>query len=156
MPADVGVLVMRGSVTLCGVVDTIAQHRAAVSAVQGVPGVSAVMDELLVFMSSAAVRVDAMVAVVAQALTRDPAVATEDVRIIAKDDGTVVLTGSVPSSAERVAATRVVEHLRDVRVVENRLRLERPAEASVARGRARTAHRSADQRSIGRPARRSL
>ena len=155
MPADVGVLVARGAVSLCGVVDTIAQRRAAVSAAQGVPGVSGVADELLVFLSSAAVHVDVMVAVVAQALTRDPAVATEGVRIIANDDGTIVLIGSVPSSAERAAATRVVEHLRDVRVVDNRLLLGRPAVASVARERARTAHRSADHHPMGRPARRS-
>lgn len=119
--AEIGVLVRAAAVTLYGVLDTIAERRAAVGAATAVHGVASVTDELLVFLSKSGARAGVLRAVVARTLERAPEVLAEAIRIVARRDGTVVLTGTVPAAAMLAASSRVVEQVRNVRVVENRL-----------------------------------
>lgn len=120
---DIGVVVQDGAVTLCGVVDTIAQRRAALQAATDVGGVQVVADQLLVYLSPSAATDDGgTIAVVTRALADDPALRTALIGVT-EHDGTVVLTGTVLSRAQRAAAVRVVEDLPNVRRVRNRIEL---------------------------------
>lgn len=137
---DIGVLVQDTAVTPCGVVDTIAHRRAAVLVARSVPGVTTVIDELLIHLSvSSSAAVDgATTAIVARALSDDPRVPGEAIRVSAKD-GTVVLSGTVRSDDQRAAARRAVERVRDVRVVDMRIELGPRSTAGDALDQSRTA-----------------
>lgn len=130
--AEVGVLVQDGVVTLCGVVDTIAQRHAAVRAAIGARDVVHVEDELLVHMDPRADDVTTT-KLVTRALWDDRAVRTAAIRV-AMRDGVVTLTGTAWSDVQRAAACHVVEHLENVRAVDCRLEVVLPAPDASAGG----------------------
>lgn len=117
------VQVARGVVTLDGAVDSMAQKRAAEQIVTEVPGVQGLNSQLTVADAPAAAEGadDRLARRVEFELYSTKAVSLKTVQIRSQPDGTVVLTGSVPSRAEKLLAERVAQGVEGVRRVVNNL-----------------------------------
>jgi osmotically-inducible protein OsmY len=130
---EVGVGVMNGVVTLSGVLDTIAQLRSAVYGARRTHGVVAVSNDLLIHLSSFGAEHDrGVTAVIAHALRAADDVSAAAICVRARD-GVAVLSGTVASAAERATAVAVVERLRDVRSIENEIKVGRRSAEAVGR-----------------------
>lgn len=119
--SEIGVGVKEGVVTLSGTVVTFAQKYAAARAVEGVYGVRAIADDLVVRSEARCARSDTDLAhMTLCALERDVEVPDEQIQVTV-DDGWIVLEGSVDWRFQRDAAERAVRYLSGVQGMTNRI-----------------------------------
>jgi osmotically-inducible protein OsmY len=123
------VQVAHGMVTLDGAVDSMAQRRAAEQIVTQVPGVQGLNSQLTVADAPATPEGadDRLARRVEFELYSTKAVSLKTVQIRSQQDGTVVLSGSVPSRAERLLAEKVAQGVEGVKRVVNNLSTPEPA-----------------------------
>lgn len=117
----IDVTVRRGIVTLTGVVDWPVERVAAVRAVRDVDGVLAVVNRIGVATdphTATDAEIKEQVARTLEVASSIPATVRAEV-----EHGVVVLTGEVEFEAQAERARRVLERIRGVRRVENRLRV---------------------------------
>jgi osmotically-inducible protein OsmY len=120
-PADVGVTVKAGVVTLVGVVRTFAEKLAAQEAVHRVKGVLDVANDLEVKFFNGATRSDTEIAgAVRHALEWDVWVPDERIQSTVSD-GWVTLEGMVDLLRQREDAERAVRRLAGVRSIKNKI-----------------------------------
>ena len=125
------VQVAHGVVTLDGAVDSMEQKRAAEQIVTEVPGVQGLDSQLTVANAPAAPEGadDRLARRVEFELYSTKAVSLKAVQIRSQQDGTVVLSGSVPSRAEKLLAEKVAQGVQGVKKVVNNLTAQEPAAA---------------------------
>ena len=117
---EIAVSAREGIVTLSGLVDTYIERCAAVRTAHGVPGVTAVADELAVRVPSAFGSFDTQIAHAAvDAIARERRV-RGTIRFTVQQ-GWLTLEGSVDEPAQRVAAERAVRTVAGVAGVSNRI-----------------------------------
>ncbi|MEV0807101.1 BON domain-containing protein [Micromonospora sp. NPDC050200] len=125
-PAEVGVTVAEGVVTLTGRVDSYAAKWAAERAAHRVARVRAVANDLAVRIAPSAEHTDPEIAEAAErALEWDAFVPVEDLEVTVAD-GWVTLRGGVEWEYQRRAAERVVGRLTGVRGVSNGITVRPP------------------------------
>jgi osmotically-inducible protein OsmY len=123
----IGVCVHHGVVTLTGTVDSWADKHAAEEAAHRVAGVLDVANEIQIVPSWSATRSDADIAeAVRGALTWNRFVPDQQIRSTVADQGTVTLTGTARTLAQRDEAERIVRELAGVRCVSNQIAVESP------------------------------
>jgi osmotically-inducible protein OsmY len=148
--AAIGVSAHHGVVTLSGVVDGWAEKHAAEQAAHRVAGVLDVANEIEIKPSWSATRSDAELAeAVRGALTWNRFVPDQQIRSTVADHGTVTLSGTVGTLAQRDEAGCVVRDLAGVRYVANEITVEGP---SVAEGALHAAIKDALERHVAREA----
>lgn len=133
-PAEIGVEVDAGVVTLTGTVSSYPKLSAAAEIAAEIAGVKGVANELTLEMSSSFVRTDTeLVAAIRDALHWDIDVPDEKVEIIVRN-GRVTLKGTVDYWYERVAAVKAAERLSGVVAVSDLIDVkpELVADADVA------------------------
>ncbi len=123
------VQVARGVVTLDGGADSMAQKRAAEQIVTQVPGVQGLNSQLTVADAPATAEGtdDRLARRVEFELYSTKAVSLKTVQIRSQADGTVVLSGSVPSRAEKLLAEKVAQGVEGVKRVVNNLTAQEAA-----------------------------
>ena len=123
------VQVARGVVTLDGGADSMAQKRAAEQIVTQVPGVQGLNSQLTVADAPATAEGtdDRLARRVEFELYSTKAVSLKTVQIRSQADGTVVLSGSVPSRAEKLLAEKVAQGVEGVKRVVNNLTTQEAA-----------------------------
>jgi len=150
--AAVGVSTHHGVVTLNGVVDCWADKHAAEEAAHRVAGVLDVANEIEIKASWSVTRTDAEIAeAVRSALTWNRFVPDKQIRSTVADHGTVTLTGTVRTLAQRDEAERLVRELAGVRCVSNQITVDGP---SVATGALHETIKQALERHVAREAER--
>jgi hyperosmotically inducible protein len=122
------VQVARQVVTLEGTVDSPAQKRAAEDIAIQAPGVQSLVSQLTVADGQAGPEStdDRLARRVEFELYSTKAVSLKAVQIRSQD-GTVVLSGSVPSRAEKLLAEKVAQSVEGVKKVVNNLSAQEPA-----------------------------
>jgi hyperosmotically inducible protein len=122
------VQVARQVVTLEGTVDSPAQKRAAEDIALQVPGVQNLVSQLIVADGQSAPESpdERLARRVEFELYSTKAVSLKTVQIRSQD-GTVVLSGSVPSRAEKLLAEKVAQSVDGVKKVVNNLSAQEPA-----------------------------
>ncbi|MEK6206615.1 MAG: BON domain-containing protein [Chloroflexota bacterium] len=133
-PAEIGVEVDSGVVTLTGTVSSYPKLAAAAEIAAEIAGVKGVANDLTLEMSSAFARTDTeLVAAIRETLRWDVDVPDEKVEIIVRN-GRVTLKGTVEYWYERVAAVKAVERLSGVVAVSDQVAVkpQRLADAAVA------------------------
>jgi osmotically-inducible protein OsmY len=149
-PAELGVQVKQGVVTLTGEVESWAKRQAAEQAAHRVSGVLEVASDLEVRIPGAAGRSDSDIArTVRQALEWDVLVPDREIRSTVSD-GVVKLEGVVPYGNQRYDAEQAVERLAGVRTVVNRIEVRPPLHVNP--GQVRLAIQSALERRADREA----
>ena len=123
------VQVARGVVTLDGGADSMAQKRAAEQIVTQVPGVQGLNSQLTVADAPATAEGtdDRLARRVEFELYSTKAVSLKTVQIRSQADGTVVLSGSVPSRAEKLLAEKAAQGVEGVKRVVNNLTTQEAA-----------------------------
>lgn len=125
-PAEIGVEVDNGVVTLTGTVTSYAKLLAAAEVASGIAGVRGVANELVVRVPGLGVPSDADIAAsVAMALRVDPDVNEEAVDIVVRD-GVVTLRGAVTYWYQRNAAEEGARRISGVVAVKNAIRVVPP------------------------------
>jgi osmotically-inducible protein OsmY len=120
-PAEVGVKVKHGVVTLVGEIDSWGKYMAAQDAAHRVSGVLDIANDLVVRIPGGAQHSDTDIAIaVRNALEWDVFVPDRKIRSTVRD-GVVTLEGDVELAAERADAERAVRNLIGVRRVENHI-----------------------------------
>jgi osmotically-inducible protein OsmY len=120
-PAEIGVEVDSGVVTLTGTVSSYPKLTAAANIAVEIAGVKGVANELTLEMSSTFLRTDTeLVAAIREALRRDIEVPDEKVEVIVRN-GRVTLKGTVDYWYERVAAVKAVERLSGIVAVSDQI-----------------------------------
>jgi osmotically-inducible protein OsmY len=123
----IGVSVHHGVVTLSGVVGSWTAKHAAEVAAHRVAGVLDVANEIEIKPSWCVAHTDAEIAeAVRAALSWNRYVPDSQIRTTVTDHGTVTLTGTVHTPAERDEAERVVRDLAGVRYVCNEIAVDAP------------------------------
>ncbi|HVW59222.1 MAG TPA: BON domain-containing protein [Puia sp.] len=118
-PAEIGVAVKDGVVTLSGQVDSYAKKIGAELAVKKIAGVKALAENIHVGVSPIYLRSDAEIAAaVANALKWHTAVTEDKIKIIV-EKGVVTLTGEVDWNFQRQAAVDAVKNLAGITRVNN-------------------------------------
>jgi hyperosmotically inducible protein len=124
----IGVQVSKQVVTLDGALDTSAQKRAAEQVALQAPGVQSVVSQLTVAAGQAAPEsVDERLARRVEFELYSTKAVSLKMMQIRSQDGTVVLSGSVPSRAEKLLAERVAQSVEGVKKVVNNLNTQDPA-----------------------------
>jgi osmotically-inducible protein OsmY len=118
------VTVEGGWVTLDGMVNTVAQHRAAETAVRKLSGVMGIVNRLSVALSPDIPLRDIKAKVLA-ALARNSEIAARPVAVSLEEDGTVILEGSVHDWYERMLVEDAARTVPGVRAVKERLAISR-------------------------------
>lgn len=127
-PANVGVAVRNGIVTLSGEVDTYLQKHAVERAVRRVAGVRGIAVDLEVRLAPDHVRSDSDIAQAAlHALRWHSVVPTDQVKVEVEDSW-VTLTGDVDSGHQSASAEQCVRPLVGVKGVTNNIRLKQQAD----------------------------
>jgi osmotically-inducible protein OsmY len=146
----IGVSAHHGVVTLNGVVDGWADKHAAEEAAHRVAGVLDVANEIEIKPSWSVTRTDADIAeAVRGALTWNRFVPGQQIRSTVTDHGTVTLTGTVQTLAQRDEADRVVREIAGVRYVANQISVEA---SSIAAGMLHETIKQALERHVAREA----
>jgi osmotically-inducible protein OsmY len=143
-PAQIGVAVKDGIVTLSGIVDTYAKKLAAEKATKKVAGVKAVALDLQVGISPIYRKTDAELAEsVIYALRTNVSVPEDNIQIKV-DDGIVTLEGEVDWDYQRAAAKTSIEGLIGIRSVNNNLTIKpKLSSENISRKISEAFHRSA-------------
>ena len=138
----VGVAAKDGTVTLTGFIDSYAGKLAAERAVKRVRGVRAVANDIVVRVKVD--RTDADIAAdAARALTLHPAI-PESIQATVHN-GHVTLTGKVEWLVQRDRAEEVVQHIRSVRGIQNRIEVSpKTIQRDVRRRIVQVLHHNAD------------
>jgi osmotically-inducible protein OsmY len=129
-PAEIGVVVKDGLVTLTGHVDSYAAKLAAERAAKGVAGVRAVVEEIAVRLPGSSLRTDEDIARAAlnalrwHVLVPDPGVK------VTVENGWVTLEGQVEWEYQRRSAEQAVRYLLGVKGVINKITVTPKAAAS--------------------------
>jgi osmotically-inducible protein OsmY len=123
-PADIGVTVKDGVVTLKGTVDSYAEMWAAESAVKRLPSVKALAVELEVKLPGFSERTDADIARAAESVLRWDILVPHDRIRVTVENGFLTLEGEVDRQFQRTAAERAVRHLTGVKGVSNQITLK--------------------------------
>lgn len=120
-PAEIGVEVDQGIVTLVGTVSSYAKVDQAADVARHVPGVTDVANKLTVELPSGSKRDDTQIAgAVRDALVWDVEVPEERIDSIVRN-GLVTLKGTVDSLYERKSAARAVANLAGVKGIDNQI-----------------------------------
>jgi osmotically-inducible protein OsmY len=128
----IGVSAHHGVVTLTGIVDCWAEKHAAEEAAHRVASVLDVANEIEIKPSWIVTRTDADIAeAVRGALTWSRFLPDQQIRSTVADQGTVTLTGTVRTLAQRDEAERVVRGLAGVRYVANQIAVDAPSIAET-------------------------
>jgi osmotically-inducible protein OsmY len=150
--AAIGVSAHHGVVTLTGTVSSWADKHAAEEAAYRVAGVRDLANDIEIKQAWSATLSDAEIAeAVRRALTWDRFVPEDRIRSIVADTGTVTLTGTVHTLAQRDEAERAVRNLDGVRCVVNQIAIDPPEvaaktlHATITQALARRATREADR-----------
>lgn len=131
--AAIGVSVHHGIVTLTGSVDSWSEKHAAEDAAHRVAGVLDVANEIEIRPSWSGRRSDADIAeAVRGALTWNRFLPGQQILSTVADHGTVTLTGTVRTLAQRDIAERVIRNLAGVRYVVNQITIHAPSVAEDA------------------------
>ena len=126
-PAEIGVEVDNGVVTLTGSVTSYAKLLAAADVASGIAGVKGVANELVVRVPGLGIPSDTDIAgAVATALRVDPDVNEDSIEVVVRD-GVVTLKGSVGYWYQRNAAEDGARRIAGVVSVKNAIRVEPPA-----------------------------
>ena len=134
-PAEVGVEVKRGIVTLTGTVESWAKLRAAAEAAHRVVGVLDVANDLTVKLPGNTQKTDTEIArAVRQALARDTLVPDQKIQTTVSH-AVVTLEGEVAYWSQRSDAERAVERLTGVKRVINRIEVRPVDRISVEEAR---------------------
>jgi osmotically-inducible protein OsmY len=129
----IGVSVHHGVVTLTGTVESWCEKHAAEEAAHRVAAVLDLANDIEIKPSWSPTRTDADIAeAVRSALTWNRFVPDQQIRSTVADHGTVTLTGTVGTLAQRDEAERVVRDLEGVRYVVNAITAEAPPVAAIA------------------------
>jgi osmotically-inducible protein OsmY len=148
--AAIGVSAHHGVVTLNGTVESWADKHAAEEAAHRVVGALDVANEIEIKPSWSATRSDADIAeAVRGALVWSRFVPDPQIRSTVSDQGTVTLTGTVRTLAQRDEAERVVRDIAGVRCVANHIAVEAP---SIAEGALHETIKQALERHVEREA----
>jgi len=124
----IGVAAHHGVVTLTGTVPCWADKHAIEEAAYRVHGVSSIANEIEIKPSWSATRSDADIAeAVRCALLWNRSIPAPQIRSTVSDEGTVTLTGAVPTLAQRDEAERIVREIAGVRYVANHIAVEAPS-----------------------------
>lgn len=130
-PAQIGVTVSDGIVTLTGTVDNYAKKLQAERTVRHIKGVKAVVEKIAVKLSKSVIKNDNDLAEeIVKALRWNYSVPDEKIKVKV-EDGYVTLDGSVSWDYERVAARREVAGIIGVKGITNNLSLESAAKDSL-------------------------
>jgi osmotically-inducible protein OsmY len=138
-PANVGVSVNDGVVTLSGEVRNYSERVAANDAASRVAGVSVVVDDLETRSTDAFSHGDIDIAKQAHRHLSHLTVVPADCVHIAVRHGVVTLTGEVEWNYQRAAAARAIGTIIGIRAVHNELRLTHRASAADAKERIQNA-----------------
>ncbi|ANE49567.1 BON domain-containing protein [Flavisolibacter tropicus] len=143
-PAQIGVAVKDGIVTLSGIVDTYAKKLAAEKAAKKVAGVKAVALDLQVGISPLYRKTDSELAdAVIHALSMNVSVPQEAIQVKV-DDGIVTLDGEVDWDYQRAAAKTAIEGLIGIKAVNNNLTIKPMLSSeNISRKISEALHRSA-------------
>lgn len=119
--SQIGVAVNHGIVTLSGEVDTYSRKLRAEEAAKRVAGVSAIVQDIEVKLSSLGKRTDSDIAeAVLSALKWNTIVPEEKIQVKV-ENGWITLDGETEWEFEKTAARRAVEHLNGVKGVTNKI-----------------------------------
>jgi osmotically-inducible protein OsmY len=118
-PADIGVTVDQGVVTLRGDVATLCHREVAERATLGVYGVKAVANDLHVRIATAFERTDSEIALAVVSALKWTTTVPDDRVTTSVEDGRVTLRGTVDWQFQKEAAMRAVRELTGVRGVTN-------------------------------------
>ena len=122
--ADIGVGVREGVVSLTGEVDSLVKRTRAARAVEGVPGVRSVANDIAVRLRQDQRRTDSDIAHEAvSALVADDEVPDRTIKPRVQD-GWIWLVGEADGEGQRRAAMRAVENIAGVKGVTNVVRLK--------------------------------
>lgn len=152
-PAEIGVAVKEGVVTLSGQVDSYAKKIGAELAVKKIAGVKALAENIHVGVSPIYLRSDAEIAAaVANALKWHTAVTEDKIKIIV-EKGVVTLTGEVDWNFQRQAAVDAVKNLAGITRVNNYITVRpgvtsRDVQQKIAAALQRNASLDADKISV--------
>lgn len=123
-PAEIGVSVKDGVVTLSGFVDSYSKKRSAELAAEKVAGVKAIVEEIEVKLPGSSIRDDEDIAKAAyHAINWNTVIPDEMVKIVV-NDGWVKLEGEVNWSYQKAAAEHAVEDLTGVYGVVNNIKVQ--------------------------------
>jgi osmotically-inducible protein OsmY len=122
-PAQIGVIVKDGAVTLTGHVSSYSEKWAAVEAAERVPGVLAVADEIKVKLPTTSVRDDAEIAEAIARTFRWNALVPDTVRAEVRN-GFVTLKGEVEWDYQREEAARSVRNITGVTGLSNLIKVK--------------------------------
>lgn len=126
----IGVSAHHGVVILNGIVESWADKHAAEEAAHRVAGVLDVANEIEIRPSWSATRSDGDIAeAVRGALTWNRSVPSRQIFCTVADHGSVTLSGTVQTAAQREEAERTVSDLAGVRCVSNQIAVEAPPAA---------------------------
>jgi osmotically-inducible protein OsmY len=132
-PAEIGVAVEDGVVTLTGFVDSYATKLAAERAARGVAGVRAVAEDIVVRLPGSSLRADGDIARTAlNALQWHVWVPDSDLKVTV-ENGWITLEGQLEWEFQRRAAEKAVRYLMGVKGVVNRITIKPRAKADQVR-----------------------
>lgn len=152
-PAEIGVAVKDGVVTLSGQVDSYTKKIGAELAVKKIAGVKALAENIHVGISPIYLRSDAEIAAaVANALKWHTAVTEDKIKIVV-EKGVVTLTGEVDWNFQRQAAVDAVKNLAGITRVNNYITVKpgvtsRDVQQKIAAALQRNASLDADKISV--------
>lgn len=132
-PANVGVAVKDGIVTLSGTVDSYAQKHAVARAVRRIGGVRGMAVELEVRLAPDHVRTDAEIAQAALHALRWHSLVPDDRVKVEVEDGCVTLTGDVDWGYQSASAEQALQPLVGVREMNNQIRIAHHVDAQQIR-----------------------
>ena len=142
---EIGVTVKNGAVCLTGTVGSYAERLAAEEAAKRVSGVHAIAEDITITLPEELEETDEGVAErISNILEWNMIAPDADVQAEVRN-GFVTLTGDVEWNFERETIKNQIAHLKGVRGIDNRIKLQsRVSERDVARNIARALHRNAD------------
>lgn len=132
-PADIGVSVDEGVVTLRGNVASYIEKVRSERAVLGVHGVKAVANDLVVHLKAALERTDTEIARAAVAALKWNTTVPEDRITVTVDQGWIALAGTLDWQHQVAAATHALRGLTGIKGVSNNIVLEFEAKAADIR-----------------------
>jgi osmotically-inducible protein OsmY len=140
----VGVSVTNHTVTLSGIVHTLAHRRAAVKAAQRVKGVHAIVDDITVVPIDSSGTSDADIALTIERILETNTTVPLGVKATVRD-GLVVLTGTADHQYQKGAANRAVRDVKGVTGVQNDICVKSRSSGDAVRSKIVSAmHRNAD------------
>ena len=120
-PAEIGVTVKDGLITLTGVVDNYSKKRAAENAAKKVKGVKAVAEEITVKYGDSKISDTEIAKTILNALKNNVEVPDNSLKVEVENGGVVTLTGKVDWKFQSKAAEETIKFLPGVELVFNQI-----------------------------------